>query len=99
MCVLQAGSPPDVWLQVLEECAADPNCQPIALRNAIATISQQQTETRALVKEQQEEVAGLKQQLASQRRSEATLKRQFATLAEQFAGMQQQLQELLLRQG
>jgi hypothetical protein len=42
--MLQDGSAPDVWLQLLERCAADPTCQPAALHS----LAQQLSEQRAL---------------------------------------------------
>jgi hypothetical protein len=52
VCMLQKGSGPDVWLQLLELCAAEPACQPTALRS----LAQQ-------LVAQQQQIAGLQGQL------------------------------------
>jgi hypothetical protein len=41
-------TPPDVWLQLLERCAAEPGCHPTILRH----LAQQQAEQRALAAQQ-----------------------------------------------
>jgi uncharacterized coiled-coil protein SlyX len=53
--VLQVGPLPNVWLQLLERCAADPACQPTALRS----LAQQLAEQRALTSSQQQGVSWL----------------------------------------
>jgi hypothetical protein len=45
--MLQDGSAPDVWLQLLERCAAEPDCQPQA-STALRSLAQQLAEQRAL---------------------------------------------------
>ena len=46
--VLQAGSPPDVWLQLLERCAAEPGCQPMVLRNLAHQLAEQRQQIARL---------------------------------------------------
>jgi hypothetical protein len=77
--MLQDGSAPDVWLQLLERCAAEPDCQPAALRG----LGQQLAEQRALTTTLQQRVCAQEQLSAQQQ-----------TAAEQVAGLQGQLQEL-----
>lgn len=49
------GSAPDVWLQVLGECADSPECQPVIIRSLsqqLAKEQQQRLETEALHQQQ-----------------------------------------------
>ena len=98
-CVLQAGSAPDVWLQLLEECAGDPNCQPTVLRGLAQQLAEQRALTAQQQTAQQQEMSNAQQQLAEQA---ATTAQQLAELRaivaqqqEQIAAQQQQIAMLL----
>jgi hypothetical protein len=114
--VLQEGDASDVWLQLLERCAAEPDCQPTALRS----LAQQLAEQRALTAQhghqlpiqqkkllaQEQQIAGLQEQLSAQQLSEErTLTTQLQQQVsdqqqrmleqeQQIAGLQGRLQEL-----
>ena len=96
-CAAQAGSPPDVWLQLLERCAAtDPGCQPAALRS----LAQQLAEQRALTAGQ---IAGLQAQLSCEQQRAEALQQQHVAAQQLIAGMyvqltDQQQHNLVLRQ-
>lgn len=70
--LLQASAAPDVWLQLLQQCVADPNCQTTALHQAICILAQQMVEQRALsaqqVSDQQERLLAQKQQIEVQQK-------------------------------
>ena len=85
--VLQEGPAPDVWLQLLEDCAADPTCQPPAMRS----LAQQLAEQRALTAELQQQVSDQQQQITG---LQGSLSAQQHGVAELAAGLQGQLQEL-----
>jgi hypothetical protein len=71
ICLLQADPAPDVWLQLLELCASDPDCQPTALRSLARQLADQQlltTQQRVLNAQQQQQIAGLQDQLSAQQR-------------------------------
>ncbi len=57
--LLQADSAPDVWLQLLEHCAAEPDCQPTALRS----LAQQLAEQKALTAQLRQQVLDQHEQL------------------------------------
>ncbi len=78
--ILQANTGPDVWLQLLEYCATDPDCQPTALRS----LAQQLAEQRAFSA----------QRLAKQRVVNTRLQRQVLDQQQHIAGLQKQMQEL-----
>ena len=84
VCLLQAEPALDVWLQLLERCAAEPGCHPTALRS----LAQQLAEQRALTAQQQQQVAGLQEQLSAQ---QLTAAEQIAGLQQQVAGLQEQV--------
>lgn len=58
-CVMQDGCPPDVWLQVLEQCADDEDADPTCQCTVVRSLALQLAEQRALT-------AQLQQQLATQ---------------------------------
>ena len=74
--VLQATSAPDVWLQLLERCAADPDCQPTALRS----LAEQLAEQKALTAQQQHQLAVQQQVAAAQGARIAALEGQLQQL-------------------
>jgi uncharacterized coiled-coil protein SlyX len=51
--MLQVGPSPDVWLQLLERCAADPACHPTAMRG----LAQQLAKQRVLTADHQQSLA------------------------------------------
>jgi uncharacterized coiled-coil protein SlyX len=81
--VLQEGSSPDVWLQLLERYiaiyAADPAWQCTTLRS----LAQQLGEQRSVIAHQQQQIASLQQQVSDQQRR--------LLLQEQVDATQQQL--------
>lgn len=92
-CLLQTtgrGCAPDVWLQLLEVCAAEPRCQPTALRSLAQQLAQQKAATAqqlqqgTLIAEQQQQLAALQQVVVEQGAHYQAL----------IAGLQGQLQEL-----
>lgn len=99
--VLQAPLAPDVWLQLLECCAADPDCQPSALRSLAQQLADQRvltkqhaaqlSEQRALNAQQQQQIAGLQDQLSAQEQLVAEQGMQYRALV---AGLEGQLREL-----
>jgi hypothetical protein len=91
VCLLQEGPDPDVWLQLLERCAADPNCQPTAMRS----LAQQLAEQRALTAQQQQQMQVQQQQLSAQQQVVEGQGARITGLQEQLQAMQAQLQELL----
>jgi hypothetical protein len=55
-----------VWLQLLERCAAEPNCQPTALRSLAQQLAEQRELTLHLqhqVSQQQQQIAGFQGEL------------------------------------
>jgi hypothetical protein len=94
ICLLQADPAPDVCLQLLELCASDPDCQPTALRSMAQQLAEQQlltTQQRVLNAHQQQQIAGLQDQLSAQQRIVAEQGMQHRTLV---ASLESQLQEL-----
>jgi hypothetical protein len=85
--VLQNGPETDVWLQLLEHCAAEAGCQPAALRS----LAQQ-------LVAQQQQIAAQQRQLVVQQQVASKQDAQIAGLHGQLRVMQDQLQELLQRQ-
>ena len=59
---MQAGSPPDVWLQLLERCASISSCQPTLIRDMGLQLAQQQQQ----VSTQQHLIDQLQQQNTQQ---------------------------------
>jgi len=79
--LLQAGPdrPPDVWLQLLELCAADSTCQRSIIRSHAQQLVQQQRDLKDLWQQLalvQQQVTGLQQQLAQQEQRSAQLQQQ-----------------------
>jgi hypothetical protein len=85
--VLQAGSSPDVWLQLLEQCAADGNCQPTVMRS----LARQLAEQRALTLTEQQRVCAHQQHIAHQHQQIASLQWQVSTQHQHTMVLQQQL--------
>ena len=92
--MLQENSAPDVWLQLLLRCVADPAGQPTALRS----LAQQLSERMALTAQQQQQLSGQQQLIAAQQQQIAGLQEQLSAQqrasAEQMVGLQAQLREL-----
>ena len=102
---MQAGSAPDVWLQLLERCAAEPGCQPAALRS----LAQQLAEHRVLTAQQaqlcgvqQRQISSLLQQIGglqwcvnAQQQQGYLQQQQLSAQQQQIAGLQEQLREVL----
>jgi hypothetical protein len=91
--VLQAGSAPDVWLQLLLRCAAEPGCASSVLRSlahqlaeARTTSAQQLAEQRALTAQQLAELRGL----VSQQQQQVTAQQQMIAGQQQQIAMQEQ---------
>jgi hypothetical protein len=83
LCVLQDGSPPDVWLQLLEFCCADPAAQKQIVRSLAQQLAQQTSQTTQL-----------QQQLAQQATSltvAAERQQRLAELEQCVSAQQQQL--------
>jgi hypothetical protein len=93
-CVLQEGPDPDVWLQLLERCAADPNWQPTALRSVAQLLAEQ----KALTAQQQQQMQVQQQQLSAQRQVVEGQGTRITGLEGQLQAMHAQLQQLLQRQ-
>ena len=92
--MLQTDSGPDVWLQLLVRCAAEPDCQPAAM----CSLTDQRflTEMRAVDQErllQQEQLIAQQQQLIAQLQQTDTMQQA------DMAGLEWQLrarQQLML---
>ena len=78
---LQEGSASDVWLQLLERCAAEAECQPTAVRS----LAQQLAEQKALTARHEHQLSTQQQQLLVQEQQIADLQEQLSAqqLAEQ----------------
>jgi hypothetical protein len=87
VCVVQDRADPDVWLQLLERCAAEPNCQPTAMRS----MAQQ-------LVAQQQQITAQQQQLVEQQQVASKQDGRIGVLQGQLQAVQAQLQELLQRQ-
>ena len=90
---------PDVWMQLLEYCAADPDCQPMTVRS----LAQQLGEQRALAVQLQDRLAAQEQAVSDQQQRvsvqgqlNAEQQQQIALQQQQITGLQGQLQELQL---
>jgi uncharacterized protein YicC (UPF0701 family) len=93
MCGLQASPVPDVWLQLLELCAAEPDCQPTVLRSlarqlaeARAALAQQLAEQRVLTAQQLAELRGV----VTQQQQQITTQQQVIAAAQQQMAAQEQ---------
>jgi hypothetical protein len=98
VCV-QAGPVPNVWLQLLQRCAADPECQPIALRSLAQQLAEHRTqseqqliELRAMVAHQQEQIVHLQQQQEQQLSAHQQV---VSAQDARFAALESKLQQLL----
>jgi len=80
------GQPPDVWLQLLERCAADSTCQGSIMRNHAQQLAQQQQHSADL----QQQVTDLQQQLAGQQEHNMDLQEQLQALQAQVQGLLRQ---------
>jgi septal ring factor EnvC (AmiA/AmiB activator) len=79
-----AGSPPDIWVQLLERCAAEQAAQPAVFGSVVRELQQQREQAAqqaAQLQEQQEQAAQLATQLQQQ-------------VTQQAVQLQQQEQEL-----
>lgn len=99
---------PDVWMQLLEHCAADPTCQPKTVRSLARQLSKQRVQLQdrvaaqeQLMSDQQQRVlaqdqliAEQQQQIAMQQQQIAGFQGQIAAQQQDTAGLQGQLQEL-----
>jgi len=74
LLLLQAGQPPDVWLQLLERCAEDKACMPSIIQG---------------YPQQQQDVTDLQQQLTLTQQDNARLQQQVTYLQQQLASRQQ----------
>jgi len=74
-----------VWLQLLEQCAADSTCQRSIMRNHAQQLAKQQQGAEDL----QQQVAGLQQHNATLQQQVAGLQQQNASLQQQVTGLQQ----------
>ena len=104
--MLQAActSPPDVWLQLLERCAAEPGCQPTAIRSLAQrladqhALSEQQLDSqRAVIAHQQQQIACLEGQQQQQEQQLLAQQQVAAAQGSRIAALEGQLQELLQR--
>jgi predicted transcriptional regulator len=99
--VLQDGSPPDVWLQLLERCAKDPTCQPKTVRILAQQLAEQRSLTvqlqdrlaaqEQLVSDQQQQMSDQKQRVLTQEQLNAEQQQQVAAQQQQIAVQQQQI--------
>jgi uncharacterized protein involved in exopolysaccharide biosynthesis len=81
-----AGAPPDVWVQLLEKCAADQAAQPAVIisvvqqlqeqREQVTQLQQQHTEDLAAARAEAAELRGQMQALAGQLQQVMTALRQ-----------------------
>jgi len=83
--VLQAGpgQPPDVWLQLLERCAADSTCQRSIMRNHAQQLAQQQqqlSQQQLVNVDLQQQVTDLQQHLAGQQQHNMELQGELRAL-------------------
>jgi hypothetical protein len=85
--VLQAGTAPDVWLQLLERCAADSVCQTTVLRS----LAQQLAEQRALTQAQQQQVWVHEQHIVQQHQQISGLQWHVSTQQQHTMVLHQQL--------
>jgi hypothetical protein len=88
--VLQDSFKPDVWLQLVERCAADEDSHPMALRSLALQLAEQRTkhaEQSALVTQQQQQLWEQQQMLVDQGARIAALEGQ---LQEALASARQQ---------
>lgn len=99
--MLQAGGPPDVWVQLLERCCADPAAHKAATRSIAQQLAQQATVlTIAADREQHiaelEERVSVQQHVLSQQQGEIQqLQGQLAAQAQLVQVLQSQMQQLL----
>jgi hypothetical protein len=97
---VQAG-PVAVWLQLLERCATNSDCQP----TVVCSLAQQLVEQRALTVQQQQQLLDLQQQMSAQQQLIAAQQQQLVTQQQiaaqqgrRIAALEQHLQQLLQRQ-
>lgn len=87
-CVLQDGSTPDVWLQLLEQCAAaEPG-------PAVRTLALQLTQQQQQLVDQQQQTAAQQEQIARQDRQLSAQQQVAADQGALIVGLQGQLQEV-----
>jgi hypothetical protein len=92
LCVLQgSGSTPDVWLQLLECCAAEPDCHPSVIRS----LAQQLAQQRAAAEQQQQQNAAQQEQIVCLQGQLSAQQRVAVQQGALIAGLQEQLQQLL----
>lgn len=89
-----AGSLSAVWLQLLERCAAEPGCQPTALRN----LAQQLVEQNAMVVRQQQQIAHLQEQQMLAQQQVAAQQQVTREQGARIAALEGALQLLLQRE-
>lgn len=88
--MLQDGSSP-VWVQLLEQCAAEPGCHPAALHS----LAQRVAEQSALSTQQQRQLSDQQQQLAAQQAQISAQQLLIVQQGEQLADLRAQLQQVL----
>lgn len=87
VCVAQEVAGPAVWLQLLERCVAEHNCQPTAL----CSLAQQLADQRVLTVQQQQQISDQQQQLSAQQQQILDQQQQLLAQQQQGAAQQQQL--------
>ena len=99
--VLQEDSHPDVWLQLLEECAADPACQPTALHCLAQQLAKHRNVAAQQLSAQQHQNRALQQQLAAQQQLVSEQQHQISDLQQQLSaqqGVAAEQQQLVVQQ-
>jgi hypothetical protein len=104
--VLQTDDDGPVWLQLLECCVAEPDCQPAALcslatalaEQRVLTLQQQQrlAEQEAADRQQQQQIAHLHEQHEQKEQQLSAQQQVAAEQSARIAALEGQLQQLLL---
>jgi hypothetical protein len=87
-----AGTPPDVWVQLLERCAADQQCQPALISSVVLQLQQQQQDTKEQVAAARAEAAAEAAELRGQLQTAGA---EAAELRGRVQALEGQLQEML----
>jgi uncharacterized protein involved in exopolysaccharide biosynthesis len=82
-----AGSPPDVWVQLLERCAADQAAQPAVISSVVQQLHQQREQVIQLQQQHTQDLEAARAEAAELRGQVQTLQEQ---LQEVLAALKQQ---------
>jgi DNA anti-recombination protein RmuC len=91
-----ASAPPNVWLQLLEQCATIHDCHPSILHTLAQQLAEQRARTTQLeqqVSDQQQAAVVRQQHIASLQEQASNQQQLVAALQQQVASMQQQQQQ------